>query len=191
MPTLQEHTRLEWIPSLGAVAGGIALVASGLGYGLEHAPGVGAGFMPFVAGVILVLTGGLWTTRLTLARQGRTSRTAAEAHPLTDTALELVIADGVDEEDDDVQLPDRRGWIRVGIIVAALTAAALLLPSLGYTASVTLLLFVVLRFVSERSTWLAALIAIGGALATRLVFQVWLGTSLPSSNLAPLEWLGL
>lgn len=181
---------LEWVPSLGALIGGVALVASGLGYGVTHEPGVGAGFLPLVAGCILAVTGATWSVRLVVAT--RTRRPIVDPNPPTDSALETILVDGIDEDDDDdAQLPDRRGWVRVGIVVGALAGAALLLPLLGYTVSVALLLFVVLRFVSERRWWLAALIAIGGALATRLVFQVWLGTSLPTSDLVPLEWLGL
>lgn len=188
--TTQRTPRLEWIPSLGAFAGGIALIASGLGYGVTHDPGVGAGFLPLVAGCILAITGGVWTTRLALA--ARDHRTIHDPHPPTDSALETVLVDGIDDAgDDEAAMPDRRGWQRVGIVVASLAGAALLLPLLGYTVAVALLLFTVLRFVSERRWWLAALIAVGGAVLTRLVFQVWLGTSLPTSSLAPLELLGL
>lgn len=188
--TIQPTPRLEWIPSLGALAGGIALIVNGLGYGVTHDPGVGAGFLPLVAGCILAVTGAVWAVRLGLAAQAHHSMDGP--HPATDSALETVLIDGLDDAaDDDVAMPDRRGWQRVGIVVASLAGAALLLPLLGYTVAVALLLFTVLRFVSERRWWLAALIAVGGALITRLVFQVWLGTSLPTSSLAPLELLGL
>lgn len=202
----QPQRRLEVGVAAASLAGGIALIASGIGYGLFHSPGVGAGFMPTVAGVIIAGTATSWLLRMLRMLRGSRSGTAPavapttaavdghgahDANPMTDSAIGILIADGIDEEDDDIPMPDARGWLRVAIIVGAMVVGALVLPMLGYTLTVALLLFVVLKFVSERRWWLAAIIAIGAALLSRLVFQVWLGTYLPSSSILWLHMIGI
>lgn len=191
MTIAQRQRRVDLVVAASSLAGGLALLVTGVGYGLIQAPGVGAGFMPMIAGALMTGTTLTWLVGIWRARGEEEARRTADAHPLTDSAIELLIVDGIDEEDDDVELPDRRGWLRIAVIVGGMVAAAMLLPLLGYTLSVALLLFAVLKFVSERRWWLAALIAIGAALASRLVFQVWLGTRLPSSNIPGLELLGI
>lgn len=191
MTIAQRQRRVDLVVAASSLAGGVALLVTGAGYGLIQAPGVGAGFMPMIAGALMTGTSLIWLVGIWRARGEDEARRAADAHPLTDSAIELLIVDGIDEEDDDVELPDRRGWLRIAVIVGGMVAAAMLLPLLGYTLSVALLLFAVLKFVSERRWWLAALIAIGAALASLLVFQVWLGTRLPSSSIPGLELLGI
>ena len=55
----------------------------------------------------------------------------------------------------------------------------------------TLMLGTILFFVSKRKLWMAALVAVGSALASRLVFEVWLGTALPTASIDFLAGLGL
>ena len=47
--TVNEH-RLEWGLAVAATVGGTVVVVAALGYGLTNATGVGAGFVPTVAG---------------------------------------------------------------------------------------------------------------------------------------------
>jgi nicotinamide riboside transporter PnuC len=79
----------------------------------------------------------------------------------------------------------------VRILSPALLLAALVLQLLGYTVVMTLMLGAILFFVSKRKLWMAALVAVGAALASRLVFEVWLGTALPTASIDFLAGLGL
>lgn len=79
----------------------------------------------------------------------------------------------------------------MGIIVGSILLAALLLPFLGYTVVMTLQLGTILYFVSKRKLWISVAVAIGAALASRLVFEVWLGTALPTASIEFLAGLGL
>ncbi len=82
-----------------------------------------------------------------------------------------------------------RGWASSA---GSILLAALLLPLLGYTVVMTLQLGTILYFVSKRKLWIAVLVAVGAALASRLVFEVWLGTALPTASLIDfLAGLGL
>lgn len=170
--------RLEWSAAIVALLGGIAIALVGVGYGLTNVTGVGAGFFPTVAGVLVAVSGGMWLAQLVL-----TGRTDAE--------VEVTLADEDGEDGDDVEFPDGAGWARVGTIVAAVLGAALALPIIGYTLAMTLMLAVVLFFVSKRPWWLALVIGVGAAFASRLVFESWLGTELPVSSIDFVATMGL
>ena len=102
-----------------------------------------------------------------------------------------LLDDDNSDEPDVAEFPDRQGWIRVGIIAASILLAALFLPLLGYTVVMTLQLGTILYFVSKRKLWISVVVAAGAALASRLVFEVWLGTALPTASLDFLAGLGL
>ncbi len=72
----------------------------------------------------------------------------------------------IDDGDDDAAFPDRAGWLRVGIIVGAVLVAALALPVIGYTLTMTAMLAVVLFFVSRRPWWLALVLGVAAAVAS-------------------------
>lgn len=192
---------LEWsVVAIGAVAG-IAVMVSGFGYGLTNVTGVGAGFFPVVAGATIALGAVLWALQLLGAaaaqrrEAGRSdTRTPFEGNrvdPPTDTAIGVLVVDGIDEEDDDIALPDRRGVLRVAIVAGALVLSAILLPVLGYLITMTLLLFSVMTLVSARRWWVALLIAVGVAVISRFVFADLLGTALPHSSITVLRMIGL
>ncbi|MBD8207891.1 tripartite tricarboxylate transporter TctB family protein [Microbacterium sp. CFBP 8790] len=192
---------LEWsVVAIGAVAG-IAVMVSGFGYGLTNVTGVGAGFFPVVAGATIALGAVLWALQLLGAAAaqrrevGRSdTRTPFEGNrvdPPTDTAIGVLVVDGIDEEDDDIALPDRRGVLRVAIVAGALVLSAILLPVLGYLFTMTLLLFSVMTLVSARRWWVALLIAVGVAVISRFVFADLLGTALPHSSITVLRMIGL
>ncbi len=90
-----------------------------------------------------------------------------------------LLDDDNSDEPDVAEFPDRQGWIRVGIIAASILLVALFLPLLGYTVVMTLQLGTILYFVSKRKLWISVVVAAGAAFASRLVFEVWLGTALP------------
>ncbi|MBD8217459.1 tripartite tricarboxylate transporter TctB family protein [Microbacterium sp. CFBP 13617] len=192
---------LEWsVVAIGAVAG-IAVMVSGFGYGLTNVTGVGAGFFPVVAGATIALGAVLWALQLlgaATARRREASRSdtrppfeANRVDPPTDTAIGVLVVDGIDEEDDDIALPDRRGVLRVAIVAGALVLSAILLPVLGYLITMTLLLFSVMTLVSARRWWVALLIAVGVAVISRFVFADLLGTALPHSSITVLRMIGL
>ncbi|WP_185751209.1 tripartite tricarboxylate transporter TctB family protein [Arthrobacter sp. 31Y] len=197
MQTLQAPVALEWTVAAAAVAGGLTMAVVGAGYGMTNTSGVGAGFFPTVAGSLMALAGVLWAGQLLAARRtiavvpaGDTQESVPPHHD-SESALVALLDDDNSDEPDAGDFPDRQGWIRVGIITASLLGAALLLPLLGYTVVMTLMLGTILFFVSKRKLWLAAVVALGAALASRLVFEVWLGTALPTASIEFLAGLGL
>ncbi len=198
MQTLNAPVALEWTVAAAAVAGGLAMAVVGAGYGLTNTSGVGAGFFPTVAGTLMALAGVLWALQLAAARRtsvpAPVTGDAVESlppHHESESALVSLLDDDNSDEPDAPDFPDRQGWARVGIISGAILLAALLLPLLGYTVVMTLMLGTILFFVSKRKLWMAGLVAVGAALASRLVFEVWLGTALPTASIDFLAGLGL
>ena len=198
MQTLNAPVALEWTVASAALAGGLTVAGVGAGYGLTNTSGVGAGFFPTVAGTLMALAGVLWILQLLAAR--RTAEAAPVAgdvlesvppHHESSSALVSLLDDDNSDEPDVADFPDRQGWTRVGIITGSILLAALLLPFLGYTLVMTLMLGTILYFVSKRKLWMAVVVAIGAALASRLVFEVWLGTALPTASIDFLAGLGL
>ena len=200
MQTLKGPIALEWTVATAALAGGLIVAVVGGGYGLTQSAGVGAGFFPAVAGTLMAVAGVLWILQLNAAR--RTASFAPEPvsgdvletvppHHESGSALVSLLDDDNSDEPDVADFPDRQGWVRVGIIAGSILLAALLLPFLGYSVVMTLMLGTILYFVSERKLWVAVLVAVGAALASRLVFEVWLGTALPTASIEFLAGLGL
>jgi hypothetical protein len=198
MQTLNAPVALEWTVASAALAGGLAVAGVGAGYGLTNTSGVGAGFFPTVAGTLMALAGVLWILQLLAARRNEDRTPAAgdvlesvPPHHESESALVTLHDDDNSDEPDVADFPDRQGWARVGIIVGSILLAALLLPFLGYTVVMTLQLGTILYFVSKRKLWISVAVAIGAALASRLVFEVWLGTALPTASIEFLAGLGL
>lgn len=196
MESIATHTTprgavlLEWSVAATSLVGGAVIALFGWHYGLTNVTGVGAGFFPLVAGVLIAVAGAMWLIQLTLARRTRVADVPAPA-TFDDIAERFEADDEIDEDAEEAEFPDRAGWLRVGVIAAAVLGAALLLPILGYTLTMTLMLAVVLLFVSRRPWWLALLVGIGAAVASRLVFEGWLDTALPFSSIGFLARLGL
>lgn len=198
MQTLNAPVALEWTVASAALAGGLAVAGVGAGYGLTNTSGVGAGFFPTVAGTLMALASVLWILQLLAAR--RTAEPAPAAgdvlesvppHHESASALVSLLDDDNSDEPDVADFPDRQGSARVGIITGSILLAALLLPFLGYTVVMTLQLGTILYFVSKRKLWISVTVGIGAALASRLVFEVWLGTALPTASIEFLAGLGL
>lgn len=180
---------LEWSMAAVALVVGIVVASFGWAYGLTNVTGVGAGFFPAAAGILIAVSGALWLVQLALAR--RAAALVSTESTLAGVVERFEADDEIDEDGDDAEFPDRAGWARVGIIAAAILVAALVLPVIGYTLTMTLMLTTVLLFVSKRPWWLAVIIGVGAAIASRLVFEGWLGTELPSSSLEFIARLGL
>lgn len=202
MQNLTAPVALEWTVAAAALAGGLAIAVVGAGYGLSNDSGVGAGFFPTVAGTLMAVAGVLWILQLLAARRSTDLVPPAvpadggfteslPPHHESESALVSLLDDDNSDEPDVAEFPDRQGWARVGIIAGSILLAALFLPLLGYTVVMTLQLGTILYFVSKRKLWISVLVAVGAALASRLVFEVWLGTALPTASLDFLAGLGL
>ena len=150
----------------------------------------------------MAVAGVLWILQLLAARRSPDLAPAAVSadgvlteslppHHESESALVSLLDDDNSDEPDVAEFPDRQGWARVGIIAGSILLAALFLPLLGYTVVMTLQLGTILYFVSKRKLWISVLVAVGAALASRLVFEVWLGTALPTASLDFLAGLGL
>ncbi|MFD5226702.1 tripartite tricarboxylate transporter TctB family protein [Microbacterium sp. NPDC058342] len=204
-PAAKSRTYLEWWVVGVSLAGGIAVAISGLGFGLTNTTGVGAGFFPLVAGAAIALGSLLWGFQILgelreRRREGLASSSGEigtrtfedkRVDPPTDTALGALVVDGIDEEDDDIVLPDRQGVIRIASVVVALVLAAIALPFLGYLLTMTLMLFAVMTLVSARRWWVALIVAVVAAFASRFVFETLLGTALPHPAIDILRVMGL
>ncbi|MCZ4518120.1 tripartite tricarboxylate transporter TctB family protein [Rhodococcus ruber] len=182
-----QHT-IEWIVLGATLVVGLATVTMATGYGISADPGVGAGFLPLVGGLGMIAGGAMWAIQL--VRADRTSAPEPELEPATSAAVAFLSSDN-EEDSDEAELPDRAGWIRIGVVVTSIAGAALVLPTLGYTLSMALMLAVVLTFVGKRTPVVAVGVAVATTLATRLVFDVWLGTALPASSIPFLADWGL
>ena len=79
--------------------------------------------------------------------------------------------------------PTRRGWARVGLMLAALAAAFLLLNKLGFLVTMTLFIAVVIYGLGTRSWLMLAAVPVGTSVALYLVFAVWLRVPLPKGVL--------
>ena len=178
--------RLEWGLATAATLGGVAVALVGSTYGLDNETGVGAGFMPVVAGTFTALGGLFWG--LGLMRHGRVETAEAHEHsPL----VELLAAEDAEDESEEGGFPDRAGWLRALSLIGVIAVAALLLPLLGYTITMLALLTAILHLLSRRRLWIALSVSLAVTLASRLVFETWLGTALPHSGLFPLTVLGI
>lgn len=194
------RTVLEWTVVSAGVVTGAAVVVGGLGYGMTNTTGVGAGFFPVVAGGAIALGSGIWGAQLvaSLRRPAAPSSDPEVAFAFdptrvdqpTDTAIGVIVADGIEEEEDAV-MPTRAGVRRIALVAGSLVLAALLLPFLGYVVTMSAMLFAVMTLVSERKWWVALLVAVGSALASRFVFETLLGTALPHPAWGVLRSMGL
>lgn len=183
----QGERRLEQGLALAATAGGLAVAVVGSTYGLSNETGVGAGFVPAFAGGATALGGLFWALGLLRHRQVQ----AQPAHEDLSPLAELLVAEDVDDESEEGTYPDRAGWLRALGLIAVIAVAAVLLPVLGYTVTMLALLTSILHVLSRRRLWIAFLVALAVTLASRLVFEIWLGTALPHSGLFPLTVLGI
>lgn len=117
---------------------------------------IGSGFMPFAAGVMLVVFGAMIGGEALLGRGSEGT--------------------GRDESDDGSR-------ITVAVVFGLTLAAVLLIPVLGFLVSFGLLVFALVAFVEEGGLLLGAGMGIGAAFLTWLVFVLFLGIPLPSGFL--------
>jgi putative tricarboxylic transport membrane protein len=140
----------------------VLLLAFGAGYALTAvrsytywgAHGPGSGFFPFWLGVALAVLATLFLVGA-----------VRQSHPGA------------------AWLPDRRGAVRLGVVVGASALFIVLVPLLGMTLVTALFLLGLLRFL-EGHTWLVALgVAVVTAAGNWAIFAWWLSVPFPTGIL--------
>ena len=190
--------RLEWAVATLALVGGCAISTIALSYGVSHSTGVGAGFLPLVAGVVLGLAALAWLTQLVMTRPagGALATAGPGAVPETpvhqaEDRLDQLLEDAEVDETDEHSYPTALGWLRVATLAGSIAVAAILLNVLGYVLTMTGLLTTILIVIGRRKAWIAVAVAVAVALLSQLIFEGWLGTNLPHSTLAPFSTWGI
>ena len=190
--------RLEWAVATFALLGGCAISAIALSYGVSHSTGVGAGFLPLVAGIVLGLAALAWLTQLVMTRPAEGALATAGPGAVAETPvhqaedrLDQLLEDAEVDETDEHSFPTILGWLRVATLAGSIAVAAILLNVLGYVLTMTGLLTTILIVIGRRKAWIAVAVAVAVALLSQLIFEGWLGTNLPHSTLAPFSTWGI
>ncbi len=214
MVRLRNTDRLAAAVVVLGIAGGVALIVAGAGYGLSSRSGVGPGTFPAAAGVLLTLASVLWGVGLLrtpapaaapLLEAGLGSdltHRIGEVERQTPGSIELdesITATAVDvlddEKPDPSTIPDAMvagsGRYRVLLVIAAVVVAAALLDTLGFVIVMTLQLTAILVAAGRQAWWKALLVGLVTALVTRFVFGELLGVVLPASGLPLLSGWGI
>jgi putative tricarboxylic transport membrane protein len=180
------HTASELVGAALLAALGVAFALGGLGYGVLNEQGrIGTGFMPFVAGVLLVFFGAVIAVE-TLAAARRTAAPAGEAAgERSQSLLELALS----QDDTEQGVPDEEPEGRsVAAVFALALVAVLLIPFAGFLISFGLLLFVLVTFVEREGVVRGLVVSLVAVAVTWLLFQRLLGVPLPGGY--PGLWLG-
>ena len=120
---------------------------------------IGSGFMPFAAGVLLMVFGAMVGGQALLWRRSEET--------------------GEPEDESD----EEGSRYTVGVVFGLTFAAVLLIPVLGFLVSFGLLVFALVRFVEGEGWLLGAGMGIGAAVLTWLVFALFLQIPLPGGLL--------
>lgn len=149
--------------------GAVLLVALGAAFAVGAASGfplmgeggrIGSGFMPFVAGVLLVVFAAMAGGEVLLRRR-------------PEGAGEVENEPGGESDEEE------GSRYKVAVVFGLTLLAVLLIPVLGFLVSFGLLVFTLVRFV-ERGGWLlGAGMGVGAAVITWLVFVLFLQIPLP------------
>lgn len=134
------------------IAVGISIALGSLRYGIGPLESPGTGFLPFLAGCAIALLAFIGLIHATLARRKGTGWT-----------------------------PILRGvlWRKPLLVMAALLAYALLMKPLGFILCTFLFIGFLLRAVEPQRWSVVILGAIGTAIGTFVIFNVWLKAQLP------------
>jgi putative tricarboxylic transport membrane protein len=148
---------------------GVAFAIGGIGYGVfGEGSRIGPGFMPFVAGVLLVVFGVIIGVEAVLHRGRVPSRTLQN--------IQGGSAEGGEEE----------SGRTVAVAFGLMFVTVLLVPVLGFLLSFGLLILALVTFV-EREGWLRGILLSVSAIAvTWLTFVVLLEIPLPTGILGAL-----
>jgi putative tricarboxylic transport membrane protein len=154
------------------VALGVAFAIGGQVYGVfGEGSRVGPGFMPFMAGVLLVVFGAMIGVEAALHR-GRVPSHAAQ-----------------NTQEGDAEVEEEESGRTVAVAFGLMLVTVLLIPVLGFLLSFGLLILALVTFV-EREGWVRGiLLSVGAITVTWLTFVVFLKIPLPPGILG--ELLGM
>ena len=151
------------------VALGVAFAVGGTGYGVfAEGTRIGPGFMPFVAGVLLVVFGVMIGVEAAMHRGRAPSHTTQNM------------------QEGDVEGDEEGSARTVAVAFGLMLVTVLLIPVLGFLLSFGLLILALVTFV-EREGWLRGiLLSVSAIVVTWLTFVVLLEIPLPPGLLGEL-----
>ncbi|GAA4288211.1 hypothetical protein GCM10022262_25710 [Georgenia daeguensis] len=166
-----------WVMRLVLLVLGVAALVGGIGYGLRTPEGlVGAGLMPALAGLVMVVAS-LWEAARAL-REGRA--------PTAVTDVGTAAAPGVEDAPAELDVFGRSAGQRnraVVMVFVVILLAVVLAHVVGLLLALTAMVMVLLGIVEKMPWWVAL---VGGAAAFLfgyLVFGVALNVPLPTGML--------
>lgn len=173
------------------VALGIALAVGSVQYELFGEEGrIAPGFMPFVAGILLVVFSGMVGLE-TWWRRARDSReTTGEREPQADPVAERAASSEATEHslrERIAETDEDEGSNRSILFVFGLTLVAILLvPVLGFLVSFGLLVVVLVAFVEREGILMGLVLGAGAVLVSWLVFIQLLQIPVPQGIFQPI-----
>lgn len=167
---------------------GLVVVVMGWGYGFREDNGqVGPGFLPVLTGGFIVVASALELIRMFVAPTSSVDGSfmegveKVEARAKEELARATAERGGRDKEELDVfgRTHKQRGRA-VQLVFGVMFVAILLIPVLGLLLSMTLMTFVILRFIERRGWVISAAVSAGAFLFFFLIFRLALGLPLPT-----------
>ncbi len=141
---------------------GVAFAVGGTGHGVFGEGGrIGPGFMPFFAGVLLIVFGAM-------VGVGALWRARGSSEPESDVRD---VPEGGEEAG---------SGRTVGFVFGLTLVAILLIPVLGFLISFGLLVFALVRFAEGESLLLATAVGVGAAVVAWVVFVFFLQIPVPA-----------
>lgn len=78
---------------------------------------------------------------------------------------------------------ERIKWKNIILVVISMYIYAIIFEKLGYVITTLIFIGILLRIIENKKWYIAAIVALTAALASYLVFQIWLKTQLPKGIL--------
>lgn len=162
---ISDHTyqRANLLVAVAVSSLGLALIWSGIGYGPWDIDRPGPGFFPSIMGGVLLVLGSIWVW------QSHTNRLLREGESST---------------------PDARGWLNMGVAIAAVLLFGLTVGYLGFMVTFFGMNLALFWVVANQRWWRAGIAALGTTAFVAVVFRVLLGVPLPTSEVPFLRALG-
>ncbi|MGD8202116.1 tripartite tricarboxylate transporter TctB family protein [Ornithinimicrobium sp. W1679] len=170
---------------------GLVVAVMGWGYGFQRENGqVGPGFLPVLTGGFVVVASALELLRMFLAPtspvEGSFMEGVEKVEALAKEELDRARSEtrGASGEALDVfgRSHKQRGRA-VQLVFGTMFLAILLIPVLGLLLSMTLMTFVILRFIESKGWVISAAVSAGAFLFFFLIFRLALGLPLPTGML--------
>ncbi|GAA5165674.1 hypothetical protein GCM10011366_05080 [Ornithinimicrobium tianjinense] len=194
-PALAEErsgpSRADVIGTAIVLVVGLVVAVMGWGYGFQADNGqVGPGFLPVLTGSFIVVASALELLRMFLAPTAPVEGSfmegveKVEARAKEELARAMAESGGGEKEELDVfGRTHRQRGRAVQLVFGVMFVAILLIPLLGLLLSMTLMTFVILRFIESRGWLMSAAVSAGAFLFFFLIFRLALGLPLPTGML--------